>query len=606
MLEHPAETIERQVVPERDSVSSTASELALRVDRRPRLVDVVLITSVSLFTSCLLLGKGPLAGTEGHRVVATQRMIASGDWLIPRLYDQLYLAKPPLLYWIIAAAQMISGRSGEFIWRLPSAVGSALTAIFLLWITARWFGRVAGLVAGLSCCALVALWGQNRTAEIDSLNTQACVVFACLSIELQSGGELRSGGRKKFWVILAAAVACAAALMLKGPAGITLILASLLGPPLFNQRNWRGSRAAWLSFFIGLAVFLIYPIAVWFRLRALHESIPVESTGVAEIGRNLFGKRLENLPGVVGLPFTMFGFMLPMSISLIFALRPAMWKGGSRDGNWRDVDQFRLRSLVATLALSCGLTMVFGMSHERYCYLWVPMICPVAGAVAAARERDVLLPVARGWLDRLLGVGAILFGIAVIWLTHAEFFYRVDSLYHIGLKPWSVAASFAGIAAVVWILLSLKSKSQAMLASAIALLIAATAVPYAALHIGNRYRHSTYFSAIALQAKLPPGTKVTTGNLLKDQPELFYYSGMDVESYPGELAQPMDFPTSRWLVLSEDEYQGWVAKAPARLTQVQRFDEIGPAVVLAWYEADPQQNPPKKTMTASILSRDRE
>jgi 4-amino-4-deoxy-L-arabinose transferase-like glycosyltransferase len=594
MIEQQIETSEGETACAEVAAAPAPATSVARVDYRPRLIDFVLITAVSLFTSCLLLGKGPLAGTEGHRVVATEQMLASHDWLLPKLYDQYYLAKPPLLYWIIAATQTLLGRGDEFVWRLPSAIGSTLTAIFLLWITARWYGRVAGLVAGLSCCALVSIWGQNRTAEIDSLNTLACVIFACLSIELQS----RAGG-KKFWMILLAGVAFGAALMLKGPAGITLILAAIIGPPLFNGRR-RAPRigAVGISFGIGAAIFSVYAIAALLRFRALH--VPVETSGVNEIGHNFMVDRLANLPGVIGLPFTMFGFMLPISAALIFALRPSLWKLGKAGADWSDVDQFRLRSIVATLAFSCGLTMAFGMSHERYCYLWVPMICPVAGAVAAARERHVLSPVICRWVDRSLGVGAVLFGIAVIWLTHAEFFYKVDTLYHIGLKPWSVVASVVGVLAVAWILLALKAKSFNTLASAIALLIAATSVPYAATHIGNRYRHSTFFSAIALQAKIPAGTKVTTGSLVLDQPELFYYSGMNVESYPDSLAQPRDFPTSRWLVLSGDEYQGWLAKAPARLARIQQLDPIGPPVFLAWYEAGPRQTEPKKAMTASV------
>ena len=49
-----------------------------------------------------LLGSAPLAGTEGHRVFPALNMVRTGDWLLPRLFGQLYLIKPPLHDWLIA------------------------------------------------------------------------------------------------------------------------------------------------------------------------------------------------------------------------------------------------------------------------------------------------------------------------------------------------------------------------------------------------------------------------------------------------------------------------------------------------------------------------
>src|SRR5206468_426184 len=130
-------------------------------------------------------GVAPLAGTEPLRALVAHQMVQrGGDWMIPRIYGELYLRKPPLQYWIIAAFEKLFGVGNEFVWRLPSALGSALLAVFLAWWAGRWFGPRARLVAGFACLGILALWAQDRGGDIDALNTAASVVSACCILEL--------------------------------------------------------------------------------------------------------------------------------------------------------------------------------------------------------------------------------------------------------------------------------------------------------------------------------------------------------------------------------------------------------------------------------------
>src|ERR1700692_164307 len=97
-----------------------------------------------------LLGNPPLAGTEGLRVIPAHDMVRTGDWILIRLYGQLYLIKPPLHDWLIAISEIISRTGGnEFVWRLPSLIGAAFLNVSLYLFGARWFGRIGGIVSGI-------------------------------------------------------------------------------------------------------------------------------------------------------------------------------------------------------------------------------------------------------------------------------------------------------------------------------------------------------------------------------------------------------------------------------------------------------------------------
>lgn len=73
---------------------------------------------------------------EGRRALAVQEMVSSGDWLLPHLYGQLYLTKPPLLYWLSSIFAMFGGVN-EWTLRLPSA----LVAIAVLWMVYRYTSK---------------------------------------------------------------------------------------------------------------------------------------------------------------------------------------------------------------------------------------------------------------------------------------------------------------------------------------------------------------------------------------------------------------------------------------------------------------------------------
>ena len=104
-------------------------------------VPLAAVFLAALFVYGYRVGDAPLDRTEPHRAVVAHQMVLSGDWLVPHLNGEVYLRKPPLIYWAEAASEKLTGRAEPWVWRLPSVLGSALclAAVVAAW-AGRWFG----------------------------------------------------------------------------------------------------------------------------------------------------------------------------------------------------------------------------------------------------------------------------------------------------------------------------------------------------------------------------------------------------------------------------------------------------------------------------------
>ncbi len=89
------------------------------------------------------LGSAPLRNPdEGRYAEIPREMVASGDWVTPRLNGVPYFEKPPLVYWAVAACEEVLGPSEWSLRVTPAlfALGGILTAYS---IARRVYGRDA-------------------------------------------------------------------------------------------------------------------------------------------------------------------------------------------------------------------------------------------------------------------------------------------------------------------------------------------------------------------------------------------------------------------------------------------------------------------------------
>jgi 4-amino-4-deoxy-L-arabinose transferase-like glycosyltransferase len=153
---------------------------------------------------CLLLflpglNTGTLWRTEGLRAQISQECL-HGHWLVPTLYGEPFLTKPPGQYVAIAACSVPTGTVTVASARLPSVfagLGTVFVVYALAWhVLGRARGWLAGMVTPLAC-----LWlDKVPSAEIDA--AQVFWVALALAAGYRAG---TTGG--VWWLLALAAVA---------------------------------------------------------------------------------------------------------------------------------------------------------------------------------------------------------------------------------------------------------------------------------------------------------------------------------------------------------------------------------------------------------------
>jgi 4-amino-4-deoxy-L-arabinose transferase-like glycosyltransferase len=174
------------------------------------------------------------ASHEARAAQDAQRILDDGDWSLPRLFDdQVELQKPPLYYWLAAAAGWFRGGTVDAVAvRLPAALAGIATVLgVFVFLAAR--GRVlGGLFASLILATAQHFTWIARTGRIDvPLTFTVAASILCLWTARETD---LSTGRAFAWN-LAGYLAMAAGILLKGPIGLVLPLAVLMMVGLLDR-----------------------------------------------------------------------------------------------------------------------------------------------------------------------------------------------------------------------------------------------------------------------------------------------------------------------------------------------------------------------------------
>ncbi|OUL99290.1 ArnT family glycosyltransferase [Variovorax sp. JS1663] len=155
---------------------------------------------------------------EGRYAGVAFEMLRSGDWLVPRLDGMPFFHKPPLFYWISAAAMGLMGAS-EWPARLPSMIGATLAAGGLFLFLRRWADPARATLATVVLATMPFFYLGAQFANLDML-VAGCIAATLL---LAADAALSKAQGRAWRIALAGAFAFAAlGVLAKGLIGVVL------------------------------------------------------------------------------------------------------------------------------------------------------------------------------------------------------------------------------------------------------------------------------------------------------------------------------------------------------------------------------------------------
>jgi len=281
---------------------------------------------------------------EAFRATAAREMFRRGDWIVPTLRGDPYLAKPPMIYWIQLAMARVRGvEPGLFELRLTTALAGWLGVIATYFVARRLARSMsadhAEVLAAARWSALGLATGilfvrSARSGEIDILLAAPVVIaIGALHAGWESGVERR---RTHWRAILIATIACAFAALSKGPVPLAIVAITLVGAWIADRRRTFGAlwrTHAEIPILVGFAA-----LWAWGAMVKAHIGAgAVDAAAAREIEDNLRLFVLES--PINNLEFLAYG-MIPIGIGAIAAIvwcirdRPRASRAGLILGAW--------------------------------------------------------------------------------------------------------------------------------------------------------------------------------------------------------------------------------------------------------------------------------
>lgn len=322
---------------------------------RALLAATVLVGALVFFWG---LGSIPLLSyNEARRAIPASGMFATGNWLLPELNGALYLAKPPLLYWLAAAISHLVGSANEWAVRLPSALAATVVAVVAYRFTLRRFGAWPALFALQILIANTSFAMYARRAQVEMLLTALCFCSLLAALRYSRG----DGGRAWLWLSY---LLLGAAVLTKGPVALLFVTLPLLVDALYQRqpRQWQALRDP-VGWGIFLAIGSSWFLAVTWQMGSGIWSSILQKDIVSKVS------------GSSGDPFFMYVAWLladffPFSL-LVFAAPLATWR------RWRE----HPLSVALLLAVAGSLLVysAFSSKNVKYFLPAYPLVAILIG-----------------------------------------------------------------------------------------------------------------------------------------------------------------------------------------------------------------------------------
>jgi 4-amino-4-deoxy-L-arabinose transferase-like glycosyltransferase len=352
-----------------------------------------------------------LSHNEARRMVVVQEMLANDSWLIPTLNGEIYLAKPPLFYWLAALFAMLFQSTAEWVMRLPSAL-SALGITWLLFTSMRrHIGRWEGLFTALVLVTSLELTAFARRAEIEMLLTACCTTALVFYFEYL---KQQTKSAYLFLSYLFMGLAC----LTKGPVALVFFI-----PPIVTFALLKKDRVA-LKGLLSLRGWAIFALTAlpWYSYIFWHMEARIDSV----VDRDLTYKALsmEDRDAWYEYVLVLLRAFVPWIVVIFYNTRATLRSFVDRS----DFAFFACGFLAPLVTMS-----LFATKHAKYILPLVPILAVLLGIWLAQFSRHLRVR----WGDKyyLRSILAVSIMIAGFFFYYAVVEARVYWYRYQAFKP---------------------------------------------------------------------------------------------------------------------------------------------------------------------------
>ena len=179
-----------------------------------------------------------------------REMIRSGDWIVPHYNGEIFVDKPPLLFWLIALPSSIHGTVTPLLARLPSFFSAWIgTLVIFFWAKRVYGSNLSGLVAAGVLLSSYQFFFEARLARTDML--LCCLVLLALYCFYLGYGET---GRRRYFLFGLSFLFMGLESLTKGP---SVPLLPFLVIVVFLLKEKRVKMLIGKEFMLGYLIFML-------------------------------------------------------------------------------------------------------------------------------------------------------------------------------------------------------------------------------------------------------------------------------------------------------------------------------------------------------------
>ena len=301
---------------------------------------------------------------EGRYAEVPREMVATGDYVTPRLNGVFYFEKPPLVYWAIAGALRVFG-PGEWAARAVPAL-FALAGVLLSYAAMRRLvGRTAGLASAIVLGSSLMYFALSRILLLDmAVSVLMSSTLFCFILAVR---EPVGAGSRRRWFFYGLYASAALATLAKGLIGF-LLPGAVMFFWLLIFHQWSRLRPLYLP--SGVALFLAIA-APWHMLVAQRNPVWTHFYFVRE--------HWERFTTTEHGRFEPFWYFIPIVAVGLFPWTGALWSAVRRSmaGGWA-----QRRANADTwffITWAAFMFLFFSKSQSKL----IPYVLPIFPALAA-------------------------------------------------------------------------------------------------------------------------------------------------------------------------------------------------------------------------------